>query len=196
MDVNSNDKMEYLSRPSNFIKKCRNCGSVYITEKECEACGFQLQDPDLGSPVDERSFYSLREDFYNRQNFFEKVFRVERGQKFKEFRNKLLHRYNTLLKGMESPWSDLNKWNYFHFELLDLTRYLASFSANDIIIDRILSSIRNHPFFHEIKLAVDASRDNKNRYKSISKEKKTFLFLFLIPTFLILIAPLVFKWIH
>jgi hypothetical protein len=196
MDVNSNDKMEYLSRPSNFIKKCRNCGSVYITEKECEACGFQLQDPDLGSPVDERSFYSLREDFYNRQNFFEKMFRIERGQKFKEFRNKLLHRYNTLLKGMESPWSDLNKWNYFHFELLDLTRYLASFSANDIIIDRILCSIRNHPFFHEIKLAVDVSRDNKNRYKSISKEKKTFLFLFLIPTFLILIAPLVFKWIH
>lgn len=196
MDVYLGDKMEYLSKPSNFIKKCRNCGSVYITEKECEACGFQLQDPDLGFPVDERSFYSIREEFYKRQNFFEKKFMRQRGQKFKDYRNRLLHRFNSLIKGMDSPWSDLNKWNYFHFELIDLTKYLASFPTNDIILERILNSIRNHPFFHEIKLAVDEGRDNKNKYKPLSKEKKTFLFLFLIPTFLILIAPLVFKWIH
>lgn len=196
MDVGPEDKMEYLSKPSNFIKKCRNCGSVYITEKECEACGFQLQDPDLGSPVDERSFYSIREDFYNRQNFFEKKFMGQRGQKFKEFRNRLLHRFNTLIKGMESPWSDLDKWNYFHFELIELTKYLASFYANDIILDRILNSIRNHPFFHEIKLAVDSGRESRNNKMPMSKEKKTFLILFVIPTFLILIAPIIFKWAH
>ena len=143
MDVYPDAKMEYLSRPSNLIKKCRNCGSVYITEKECEACGFQRQDPDLGSPVDERSFYSIREDFYKRQNFFQKKFMKHRGQKFKEFRNKLLHRFYSLLKGMESPWSDLNKWNYFHFELIDLSKYLASFPTNNIILERILNSIRN-----------------------------------------------------
>lgn len=193
MEVYSQEKLQYLSRPTNFIKKCTNCGSLFITERECEACGYQLKDPDLGIPVGEGSFYSLRDEFHSKQNFLEKIFFKQKGRKYKDFRNKLLHRYNSLIKGMESPWGDLDKWNYFHFELMDLTKYLASYPSNKIIMDRILNSIRNHPFYHEIKLANESGSTGKPKEELMPAQKKILLLFFLIPVFLIIIAPLVFK---
>lgn len=196
MDIYPDDKIQYLSRPTNFIKKCLNCGSIFITDKECEACGYQLKDPDLGPPVGEGSFYSIRDDFYSKQNIFEKIFMRHKGRKFKDYRNRLLHRFNSLIKGMESPWDDLNKWNYFHFELLELTKYLASFSSNEIILNRILNSIRNHPFFYEIKLATESGRKGQPRKELLSKKNKILATSFLITIFLILLAPMLIKWTH
>ena len=191
MEGGPSERLEYLSRPYNFIKKCTNCGSIYVNERECEGCGYQLKDPELGSPVDERSFYSIRDEYKNSQNFFEFFFLRTKSNKYKDYRNRIIHRYNSLLKGMESPWTDLDKWNYFHFELLDLTKYLSSFSSNDIFMDRIIASIRNHPFFYEIKSAREISKQAKIKLPILSKDKKILLFIFLISIFLILMAPLI-----
>jgi hypothetical protein len=193
MEINPNQKMEYLSRPSRLIRKCINCGSIYITDKECEACGYQLLDPDLGEPVDERSFYSIRETYFDKLNFLEKRFFKNRGRKYKEYRNSLLHRYRSLIKSMESPWEDLAKWNYFHFELIDLTKFLSLDPKNDAIMGRIFSSLIYHPFYHEIKLAWDHGRIAVKEGPRVTKNIKLVILFLSISSLLIISAPLIYK---
>ncbi len=193
MEINPNQKMEYLSRPSRLIKKCINCSSVYINDKECEACGYQFLDPDLGEPVDERSFYSIRETYFEKLNFFEKRFLKKGGRKYKEFRNALLHRYHSLIKSMESPWEDLTKWNYFHFELIELTKFLSLDRRNDPIMGRIFSSLIYHPFYHEIKLAWDYGRTPVKEGPRLTKKTKLVISIFSISALLIIFAPFIYK---
>ncbi len=194
MDVYSNERMEFLKSTTNLIKKCPNCQSVYLNDKECEDCGYQLLDPDIGEPVDDRSFYSIREFYNEGQNFLDRFFLKNRGRKYKEFRNRLIHRYNILLRAMESPWSDMSKWNYYHFELLDLVRFLSKNPANKIILERILSSLQYHPFYQEIKGAMGDEEITKQP-PFLSKNQKKFLIFLLSSVILITAAPLIFKLI-
>ena len=46
------------------IKKCPRCQSVYLTDKECEACGFQLNFNFIGKPFGHMCFYDIQENFY------------------------------------------------------------------------------------------------------------------------------------
>lgn len=45
-------------------KACPKCHSVFISEKECEACGFQFHIDQLGEPFGHRSFFSLRDEYH------------------------------------------------------------------------------------------------------------------------------------
>src|SRR5690606_40410488 len=44
-------------------KTCSHCGSVFITDNECESCGRQFNKELLGAPGGEKSFYALRERY-------------------------------------------------------------------------------------------------------------------------------------
>lgn len=41
-------------------KSCKFCGSVFVTEQECESCGRQFSKETLGAPGGEKSFYAIR----------------------------------------------------------------------------------------------------------------------------------------
>ena len=51
--------------PKSHYKKCPKCRSFFITESECESCGFQFKKK-LESVFSHRSFYALKDD-YNRE---------------------------------------------------------------------------------------------------------------------------------
>lgn len=44
-------------------KVCPKCGSLFVTKKECESCGFQFWVDLLGEPFGVRSFFTIRDDF-------------------------------------------------------------------------------------------------------------------------------------
>lgn len=83
----------------NILAKCPKCKSIYIEDFQCQSCFFKLDYDLLGEPLGERSFYTLRENYWSslspleRENI--KFFKDEALQK--SYLNKVKFRYNDLL---------------------------------------------------------------------------------------------------
>ena len=45
------------------IEVCPKCESLFITSKECEACGYQFAIDRIGEPYGQKSLYSLKTFF-------------------------------------------------------------------------------------------------------------------------------------
>ncbi len=59
-------KIRHPLRPLDKIevqKRCPKCGSVFITERECESCSYQFWVDLLGVPFGERSFFEIKSDY-------------------------------------------------------------------------------------------------------------------------------------
>lgn len=63
------------------LKRCPKCASFFLSDTSCESCGFQLDYDALGSPMGERSFYSLMEAYHQDQALHLRLFpRISSGQ--------------------------------------------------------------------------------------------------------------------
>jgi hypothetical protein len=143
MELNNLEILPSSERP---IKKCHGCGSIYITPKECESCGLQFGGHELGEPLGPRSFFSLREEYEKTQSFFSKKKSINN----KNYRKNLILRFRALLEELEHSFDDIDNWNIFNYELLELARYLASFKENEYLLNKILLEKRDHPQFFEL----------------------------------------------
>jgi hypothetical protein len=47
------------------IEVCPKCESLFITSRECEACGYQFAIDRLGEPYGEKSFYALKDSHFS-----------------------------------------------------------------------------------------------------------------------------------
>jgi len=174
MDVN---KLEILPSSHGPIKKCRGCGSIYITPDECEACGLQFRPHKLGKPLGPRSFFSLREEFEKNQSFFSKP--------NPNYRKNLILRFRALLEALEHSFDDIGDWNLFNFELLELARYLASFKENKYLLNRILLEKRDHPQLFELSKIISGEVPKLKEKSAPYAFKKTLYFFAII--FLVII---------
>jgi len=173
MDLNNIEILPSSTRP---IKKCSKCGSIYITSKECESCGLQFNPHELGEVLGPKSFFSLKEDFENDKRIWEN----KNSIRFKNYRKKLIHRFRNLLEALEYSWDDLDSWNIFNYELLEICRYLASFKDNKNLLNRILLEKRDHPGFFQLnKIAHEGPRPETKIYPYPFK-KSIYFFVTLI----------------
>lgn len=91
----------YLEKESNKpLKKCKKCGSIHVTDFECESCGIRLQVDMLGIPFGNRSFYSLKNDYWSSMNWMIANFPFlerKKNAKGSKYKRALLNRYNVLI---------------------------------------------------------------------------------------------------
>ena len=59
------------------IKRCLSCGSVFVTENECESCGKQFHQKLVGTPLGDKSFYFLKKTHENSLPQISKIFPFE-----------------------------------------------------------------------------------------------------------------------
>lgn len=57
-------------------KRCPNCGSVYLNDFKCEACGRSLSYHPVGEPFGPKSLYGLKERFYHSLPLWVRLFPV------------------------------------------------------------------------------------------------------------------------
>ncbi len=95
----SNLQSEYIQHPKEIgkeirIQRCPKCHSIYLEDKLCESCGFQLDFDPLGGPLGERSFFFLQDEYYQSipslSQFFS--FIPYNDRKRRKFKRNLIHR--------------------------------------------------------------------------------------------------------
>ncbi|RLA63311.1 MAG: hypothetical protein DRQ88_05815 [Epsilonproteobacteria bacterium] len=179
MELNDIEILPEAQRPT---KKCHKCHSIYVTDTECESCGLQFRPHELGEPLGPRSFFTLKEEFEGQKNIFTK----RKSMIFKIYRKKLILRFRALLEALEYSFDDLDSWNTFNFELLELARYLASSPQNKYLLNRILLEKRDHPQFFELNKVIQIGREAPLVEIDSYPFKKTIYFL----CFLLLLVPI------
>lgn len=114
------------------IEVCPKCESIFITNHECESCGFQFRVDRLGEPFGERSFYALRDSHVSSFPIYLKLMNInlenKKGKKVRKYRHLLIHRFEVLADHFrlnEEMQSD------FEIELRDLISELREYGVQE-----------------------------------------------------------------
>jgi len=68
-DLNKKTRSKILGKLK--VEVCPKCESIFITSKECEACGYQFAIDRIGEPYGDKSFYALKDTYLS--SFFSLV---------------------------------------------------------------------------------------------------------------------------
>lgn len=156
------------------VQHCPKCNSFYIENEVCQTCHFNLGYDLLGEPLGERSFYTLRENYWASLTTLEREnirFFKDEG-KHKRYLNKVKLRYNDLLDFFYTDNSvhDENRALFLH-ELRDVVLNLMEEGISEDEIWRPLNekdmnlSIHHQSLFERIKEVV-------NEQKAINKVQR------------------------
>ncbi len=156
---------------------CPKCDSFAFENDICETCHFDGNISVLGEPLGEKSFYSMKE------NFFLSLSRLERehpkmfleDSRFKQYLNRTKLRYNDLLDffySVESHSSE-NRALYLQ-ELRDTIVELMSFGVEEREIWNPLNrrNVDNQSLFNRIKEVITEYNLEKASIKKLSLSYK------------------------
>ncbi|OUR98582.1 hypothetical protein A9Q84_03985 [Halobacteriovorax marinus] len=145
MQVNSDPRTgssSFLQRPQREIQRCPQCESIFLDNNECESCGYQIGFDFLGDPLGEKSFYSIRESYWENLGPISKLhedFESLDPKKFNRYKRKLLFRYNVLLDYL---------YDQTEFRLNDRNLYLQEFT--DLIIELVRYGVSESELWQKI----------------------------------------------
>jgi len=159
-------------------QQCPKCQNFLIEEGICLSCGYNLNFNLLGEPLGEKSFYTIRENYWEglslleRENY--KLFKDE--VKFKHYLNKTKMRYNDLLDFFysEASLEDQHRALYLH-ELRDL---ILELMENDVDEEEIWKPLNEKQetvqsatlsLFDQIKTVVNESKAIKKANRKNSR---------------------------
>lgn len=164
----------FLPKPIKETVKCPECNSVFVDNNECESCGYQLGFDFLGDPLGEKSFYSIRENYWEVLGTLGKIhldLETFDKKKFERYQRKLLFRYNVLLDYF---------YNKSNQRIDDRNLYLQEFT--DLIIELVKYGVNEEELWKNIEESNDLSHMLKKIQDSIvlgKKEKEELPSLFL-----------------
>jgi len=162
---------------------CDNCGSLFVTEVGCDACGIVNQRTfDIGEQLDDRSLYALREAYWVTQPSLVRLFPLlemrKRGKRTDEYRDNLRRRYRMLIRYFfSSDHSEkkphIHKLFWMEFEYLIEEMLLYHVGENDLwyILDnaRLRSDNSTQAFYQKAASTIIAKANEKN-----SSQKRLF----------------------
>ena len=161
------------------IKKCPRCQSVYLTDKECEACGFQLNFNFIGKPFGHMCFYDIQENFYRMGSLRKLVYFIvdKKYSRYLKYELAIKRRLDNLLKYFFDhidPVEANRKYFYLElthlvaeFEKLGLKKYLSQ-----KIKDKVMSSEKetiadNSVYVSKITSWIDHRENQQSQLKQL-----------------------------
>lgn len=155
------------------IKRCPKCSSVFLTDRECEGCGYQFDYNPLGEPLGDKSFYSIRESYWSQLSSLERANRSlesKKGEKAKRYISKIILRYNNLLDFFydSSNQNDANYRLYF-YELKDIILELISYDVPEKEIWSCVTKAEAEgsefelSFYQRISEAISEGKRDRNK---------------------------------
>lgn len=155
-----------MIRPTK-VRTCPRCFSYYLIDSKCEECGFILQEERWGKPYGERSFFSLKENYWTQAPIWMKHFPIletKSSQATKEYKKLLLLRYRHLLDFFSQNATVHPYRTHFYFELKCLVMELLDYPGSlDFMINALshLSDSRMSPIFEEIGNLIQENKNQK-----------------------------------
>ncbi len=113
------------------IKTCPKCASVFISDNECEGCGYRLTYSPVGEAFGEKSFYHFKEQYWGGQSRLVQYWpelEKKSSKKAKKYLRDIEHRYEVLLTFLlgESEEDRGFYWLEFQELCLELMEYGVS----------------------------------------------------------------------
>lgn len=180
MDVQIDPRMgdsKFLKTRISEIKRCQQCNSVFIDNGVCESCGYKLNFDFLGDPLGEKSFYSIRENYWESLGPITKLHEdLEHldSPNFNRYKRKLLMRYNVLLDYF---------YNREEYRSEDRNLYLQEFT--DLIIELVKYDVNEEELWKNVEDGTELQALYQKIHDSIKygrevKEKSPSLILSLL----------------
>lgn len=141
------------------VKTCPKCTSLFITDNECEGCGFQFSYSPLGEAFGEKSFYSLKETYWDDRSRLIQLwpsFERRKSSDAQKYLRDLNHRYELLLDFLLGDSGVDRKFYWIEFK--DLCRELISY---EVSIDELSGKLNDHsihgygPLIHDFLNELD-----------------------------------------
>jgi hypothetical protein len=154
----------FLPKPIKETVKCPECSSVFVDNNECESCGYQIGFDFLGDPLGEKSFYSIRENYWEILGPLGRIhldLETLDKKKFERYQRKLLFRYNVLLDYF---------YNKTNLKIDDRNLYLQEFT--DLIIELVKYGVNEEELWRNVEESDSLSLILRKIQDSISTGKK------------------------
>jgi len=149
------------------VQTCPKCGSIYLSESECEACGFQLQFDPYGEAMGEKSFQSLKSSYLASMSLMGlSLTQMQRfyPERVLQYKRNLIHRYRLLIEYFTTSNQDSRR-KFFLVELKDLIGEMIHYQVDQEVIWAPLDEITeqdDHLLYQIIQLAI---ADGQNAYE-------------------------------
>lgn len=148
------------------VKTCPKCASIFMTDSECEGCGYQLDYNPLGEAFGEKSFYSLKELYWNERSRLVQLWPdLERKKSLdaQKYLRDLHHRYELLLNFLlgESEEDRSFYWIEFKDTCFELVSY-------DVSVNELSGKLNDHsfhgyaPLIHDFLKELDVELINED----------------------------------
>jgi len=136
------------------IKRCQNCQSVFINEKNCESCGRSLEYHLIGELFSAKSYYGIKERYVENQNkllYFFPIFENKNSASARSYVRNLSKRFSDLLTAFNSnniirP----HQRKIFYAESIEIINELLRYSFDSQLIDSLLAENDNSKIGQEL----------------------------------------------
>ena len=173
MDLNEIPISDYSAPLLGETKKktCPKCSSVFVTEKECEACGYQLAFDALGEPFGERSFFNLKDELLHQYKFRYMAIRLnflKKNPVIKKYERKCLKRLEVLCDYFFNQQDkDREKRRLFLFEAQEILKELVQLKIPKSYLWMILEKGEEHPFFETLSKELKNDENEREEFWSL-----------------------------
>lgn len=153
------------------IKRCPQCEGVFVTDEECESCGFQLRKDKIGSPFGNKSLYEIRDRYWQEIGPFVLRFPFlerKKSDSCVKYKRRLLLRYNTLLDYFYNNKNyDYDERRLFLIEFKDLLLELIQYDVSEDLIWYRASEMDpetgKHSLYDQIALVLKEARRGQQK---------------------------------
>jgi methionyl-tRNA synthetase len=102
------------------VQRCPKCGSVFITDLECESCGLQFELDRLQDPFGERSYFRIKERVLERSKVFGLYLPWLNHFQKNKARSEYFYRLRALLEDLCLSVDDYTETKIRRFYILEL----------------------------------------------------------------------------
>lgn len=139
-------------------KSCAFCGSVFITDSECESCGRQFQKETLGTPGGDKSFYALKERYRKDVGWFlsrfDSFLAKDAGLRVR-YLALLKKRYLTLLDHFQRPGRTAIGSHAYLLEFRDLVAEMRRMGISSEYMYDMVELGEGTPLIHKLMLTLN-----------------------------------------
>lgn len=155
--ISSLNTVKFLDRVEE-IKRCPLCNSIYITDKECESCMYQLKYDRLGGIHGSGGFLELRDDYFDElfeiQKWFP-IFERKRSLKLDRLMRKSLYRFKEIFSWLDRgdnlfQGGELVK--LYLWELKEIVDFVSLYSSYWSKLENVFLELEKKqlPYFDEV----------------------------------------------
>lgn len=151
------------------VKKCPKCSSVFIGKESCDSCNYQFSYSTLGAPLDEKSFYTLRENYWETLGYFTRTysFLEKKGESFLTYKRAAIHRFEVLIDFfLNGEKEEGEVYSLYFKELKDIVYELVSLGVSEKLIWKKFDALEDNnkssqiSIYQQVSLIIEEARSS------------------------------------